>query len=259
MGNLFYYGKTPLNVSMSNIDDSLESGVRTWSSQKILDTINEINTTWHKATDVKIGQCAEAGCNGVSIGSNAGAGSSAYTNTVAIGTSATVKANCAIAIGSNSVATEFSVISIGAHSGSTANTGLGNVFIGIGNGRCNTTGDGNVFLGHYSGFTNTTGRNNTFIGRYSGYTNTTGRFNTFIGEGSGHFNATGSNNVFIGCGSGFTNTTGCYKVIVGDLQDVNGDADFALGHRGEIADNNYLFTCNNHLYWCHGAVLDTIK
>ena len=55
MGNLFYYGKTPLNVSMSNIDDSLESGVRTWSSQKISVTINERNTAWHEATNVKIG------------------------------------------------------------------------------------------------------------------------------------------------------------------------------------------------------------
>lgn len=163
---------------------------------------------------------------------------------------------------------------IGSCSGFTNTCGCGNTFLGTVSGFCNTTGKENTFLGVNSGRYNSAGGYNTFIGYGSGYGNTIGNWNVFIGESSGlHntcgcsnvfigncsglFNTIGYGNTFIGVDSGSCNTLGAYKTIVGyGLQDVNDDYDFAFG-MSELDDshNNYLFTCNNHLYWCHCTTL----
>jgi len=166
---------------------------------------------------------------------------------------------------------------LGTCSGYCNTTGCCNTFLGTGSGFCNTTGCGNTFLGTSSGYYNTTGCFNTFLGMFSGCGNTTGSCNTFLGDGSGRNNTTGSCNTFLGIYSGRNNTIGCYNTFLGmhsgcantnkhhitivgaGITDLEKNYDFAFGSADiDTNCNNYLFTCCNHLYWCHCTSLTQI-
>ena len=226
--------------------------------------------------------CASCSCevsNTVIIGSNAGVNNKS-NEVVFIGynsgfSNTTGSSNTFLGTDSGySNTTGYYNTFLGRKSGLSNTTGSMNTFVGFNSGYYNTTGYYNTFLGLCSGYYNTTGNYNTFLGTCSGLCNTTGILNTFLGTESGLCNTTGDFNVFIGADSGANNTTGCYNTflgqssgcgstsqcyvtIVGNIESVEASYDFAFGSKiGEC--NNYLFTCCNHLYWCHCTSLTQI-
>lgn len=163
---------------------------------------------------------------------------------------------------------------IGFCSGYSNITGIFNTFIGTKSGNLNSSGCFNTFVGYSAGCNNTTGWNNTFVGYCSGRSNTCSDFNTFIGSHAGASNTTGNANTFIGNSAGFRNIEGArnvfigsqagsceigsYRVIVGNIKSLTSDGDFAYGTcciNDSVVCNNYLFTCADKLYWCHGTLL----
>lgn len=146
-------------------------------------------------------------------------------------------------------------------------SGSYNTIIGICAGT-HEDGDENIIIGHKAGLYSEYSNKNIFIGIEAGartvcYYNC-GKLETrniFIGTCAGCSNIFGCFNTYIGDKAGCALISGKYNVIVGNIPSVYSEGDFALGSYficGVPEKNNYLFTCDNHLYWCHGTTLSTL-
>lgn len=181
---------------------------------------------------VSLGLGADAGQNGIAIGSS----SSAFQG-ISIGSAAAVSANDALAIGNKTSASGFKSTAIGFNAETTNNesTAIGN--------HASAAGFQSVALG-YSAKTNT--NNETALG-YNAVTNSqnstavgsganaSGQFSTAIGYGASTSQANtivlGNNNVNVGIGTGAPNTSA--------KLDVNGQ--YKLGEKGSIQKNQISF------------------
>ncbi len=134
--------------------------------------------------------------------------------------------------------------------GTSAGTGIKNIFIGAETGFNNASGNGNIFLGDRAGRANTTGASNNFIGREAGLNNTTGYGNSFIGRGAGLSNTIGNTNIFLGLLAGGNNVEGDRNIFIGDRvgynNGTNGNDNVfignAAGHENNGAHNTFIGT-----------------
>lgn len=181
---------------------------------------------------VSLGLGADAGQNGIAIGSS----SSAFQG-ISIGSAASVSGNDALAIGNKTSASGFKSTAIGYNAQTTNNesTAIGN--------HASAAGFQSVALG-YSAKTNT--NNETALG-YNAVTNSqnstavgsganaSGQFSTAIGYGAATSQANtivlGNNNVNVGIGTGAPNTSA--------KLDVNGQ--YKLGEKGSVQKNQISF------------------
>lgn len=205
------------------------------------------------------GQTTFNGCNNVIIGSYAGYYNDCGNKNVIIGD----YAGCNNAQGCCNTFLGYS-------SGACNVSGHGNTFVGAYAGDNNTIGCYNIMLGEYAGGFSKVGCSNIFIGREAGYCagvcetcNTKSMYNIFIGTKAGYCSIAGAYNVFLGTNAGwYVSNEQDYNVIVGNgLGSLNASGDFALGSKcmcGCCTKNNYIFTCNDILYWCHGTALTTL-
>lgn len=183
-------------------------------------------------SSVSLGLGANAGQNGIAIGSS----SSAFQG-VSIGSAASVSANDALAIGNKSSAGAFKSIAIGYNAQTSKNesTAIGNqasaggfqsVAVGY-NAKTNTNSE--TALG-YNAVTNS--ENSTAVGSGA---NALGQYSTAIGYGASTSQANtivlGNNNVNVGIGTGAPN--------ISAKLDVNGQ--FKLGDKGTIQKNQISF------------------
>ncbi len=181
---------------------------------------------------VSLGLGADAGQNGIAIGSS----SSAFQG-ISIGSAAAVSANDALAIGNKSTAGGFKSTAIGynAQTGNNESTAIGN--------HASATGFQSIALG-YNAKTNT--NNETALG-YNAVTNSqnstaigsganaSGQYSTAIGYGATTSQANtivlGNNDVNVGIGTGAPNMSA--------KLDVNGQ--YKLGEKGTVQKNQITF------------------
>nr|WP_315027781.1 hypothetical protein [uncultured Chryseobacterium sp.] len=181
---------------------------------------------------VSLGLGANAGQNGIAIGSS----SSAFQG-VSIGSAASVSANEALAIGNKSSAGAFKSIAIGYNAQTSKNesTAIGNLSVAAGfqslavgyNAKTNTNSE--TALG-YNTVTNS--ENSTAVGSGA---NALGQYSTAIGYGATTSQANaivlGNNNVNVGIGTGAPN--------ISAKLDVNGQ--FKMGEKGSVQKNQISF------------------
>ncbi|MEE6126546.1 hypothetical protein V2E39_03990 [Chryseobacterium arthrosphaerae] len=181
---------------------------------------------------VSLGLGADAGQNGIAIGSS----SSAFQG-ISIGSAAAVSANDALAIGNKSTAGGFRSTAIGynAQTGNNESTAIGNHASATGfqsmalgyNAKTNTNNE--TALG-YNAVTNS--ENSTAIGSGA---NASGQYSTAIGYGATTSQANtivlGNNNVNVGIGTGAPNMSA--------KLDVNGQ--YILGEKGTVQKNQITF------------------
>jgi len=181
---------------------------------------------------VSLGLGANAGQNGIAIGSS----SSAFQG-VSIGSAASVSANDALAIGNKSAAGAFKSIAIGYNAQTSKNesTAIGNqasaggfqsIAAGYG---AKTNTNSETALG-YNAVTNS--ENSTAVGSGA---NALGQYSTAIGYGATTSQANtivlGNNNANVGIGTGAPN--------ISAKLDVNGQ--FKLGEKGSVQKNQISF------------------
>jgi len=215
----------------SGADTNLSLGTKTRD-----DLIFKVNSTTAGRlgvdNSVSLGLGANAGQNGIAIGSS----SSAFQG-VSIGSAASVSANDALAIGNKSSAGAFksTAIGYGAQTSKNESTAIGNQssaggFQSIALGYNAKTNSNSETAVGYNAVTNS--ENSTALGSGA---NALGQYSTAIGYGATTSQANtivlGNNNVNVGIGTGAPN--------ISAKLDVNGQ--FKLGEKGSVQKNQISF------------------
>ena len=184
-----------------------------------------------------IGSYAQAGSCGVAIGYQAGSYSTAYCNTVAIGTTARALGHYGLSIGYNAASNHYGSnnlaigsfamygasnstssynTAIGVNALRNINTGGNNLAIGINTACANTVGNNLVAIGYNALRNSTTGSDHTAIGASALENLTTGLYNTAIGSRALCGLTTGCENFGLGIDTGWAITTGCNNTLIGN-------------------------------------------
>ena len=179
------------------------------------------------ASKITLGQGSTASTDSIAIGRNAVATGS---QTISIGLGAVCATDGSISMGTSALAsntTGSNHVAIGYQASAATNTddttavgyqanqnGTGNDIVAIGFQALNGGGSTSVAVGSQAGFTNT-GNDNICIGYQAGYTTSSGNGNVSIGTGALFSNSTSSNNTAIGFLSSVF-VTSSFNTAVGD-------------------------------------------
>lgn len=204
---------------ISEIAQTMGSGVKTFTSDAVIDGINA-------------GKGPSSGAQNTRFGNGALSTAGSYTGTTAFGFDAGFNTNGSASPGANSFFGSFAGVNntsgnnntyAGYQAGDNKYTSVNNTAIGsgaeFGNSSLGLAGGNNTVVGYFC-FHADQGDDNTGLGEGTFQSNTTGNHNLGFATGVFSANTTGNYNLGAGPFAGATNVTGSYNILIGPWVDV---------------------------------------